>query len=152
MHAIGDQAVQDVLTWYDTARRNTTKLSSKATVSPRRHRIEHAQHLLGAEALAAFSQQQTVAVVNPLHLLSDMHIMEQRLGKERTGSDRAFAYHDMLKVQTTVPTATPSLVGHCLQSCQSCLCGLGMVWSPNRKVSFGRYLTSGQRGSVLGRK
>ena len=94
IHAIGDQAVEDVLTWYASARNHTDKDSSNP-----RHRIEHAQHLLGVDTIHRLSEQQAVAVVNPLHLLSDMHIKEYRLGKGRIGPDRAFAYHDMLKVQ-----------------------------------------------------
>ena len=99
IHAIGDQAVDDVLTWYASARNHTDKDRSNPVSHPRRHRIEHAQHLLGVETIHRLSKQQAVAVVNPLHLLSDMHIMEDRLGKERVGPDRAFAYHDMLEVQ-----------------------------------------------------
>lgn len=99
IHAIGDQANDDILAMYQSARANNSHLAA-----PRRHRIEHAQHLSGADAVAAFSQQQTVAVVNPLHLLSDMHIMTDRLGAERSGADRAFAYAAMLKVGTKALT------------------------------------------------
>ena len=95
VHAIGDQANDDILAMYRSARGNNSHVAE-----PRRHRIEHAQHLSGADALAAFSQQQTVAVVNPLHLLSDMHIMTDRLGAERSAEDRAFAYAAMLEVGT----------------------------------------------------
>lgn len=94
IHAIGDQANDDVLDMYTAARGNNSQLSV-----PRRHRIEHAQHLSGAGAVATLSKQQTVAVVNPLHLLSDMHIMTDRLGRERSGADHAFAYQAMLKVR-----------------------------------------------------
>ena len=93
IHAIGDQANDDILAMYQSARRNNSHVAE-----PQRHRIEHAQHLSGAGAVAAFSQQQTVAVVNPLHLLSDMHIMTDRLGPDRSAEDRAFAYAAMLKV------------------------------------------------------
>lgn len=102
IHAIGDQAVDDVLTWYDLARNYTDRNISNPARQLRRHRIEHAQHVLGAETIRELSQQQTVAVVNPLHLLSDMHIMEDRLGKTRSGSGRAFAYHDMLEVWSSL--------------------------------------------------
>ena len=98
IHAIGDQAVEDVLTWYDAARNYTDRNSSNSERQQSRHRIEHAQHVAGAETIRKFGQQQTVAVVNPLHLLSDMYIMEDRLGKTRSGSSRAFAYLNMLEV------------------------------------------------------
>ena len=99
VHAIGDQANEDILAMYQSARGNNSHLAE-----PQRHRIEHAQHLSGAGAVAAFSQQQTVAVVNPLHLLSDMHIMTDRLGAERSADDRAFAYAAMLKVGSSALT------------------------------------------------
>ncbi|DBA97126.1 hypothetical protein WJX77_007862 [Trebouxia sp. C0004] len=92
IHAIGDQANDDVLAMYSHVQSNNSRLSS-----PRRHRIEHVQHVSGPDAIAALSQQQTVAVVNPLHLLSDMHIMTDRLGKQRGSAERAFAYNAMLK-------------------------------------------------------
>lgn len=103
IHAIGDQAVEDVLTWYDSARNYTDSngIDSDIKLGSRRHRIEHAQHLLGPDTVLRLSKQRAVAVVNPLHLLSDMHIMEDRLGKARTAPDRAFAYHAMLKVCRT---------------------------------------------------
>jgi predicted amidohydrolase YtcJ len=94
IHAIGDQANDDVLAMYSHAQSNNTHLSS-----PRRHRIEHVQHVSGPDAMSAFSQQQTVAVVNSLHLLSDMHIMTDRLGKQRGSAEHAFAYNAMLKVR-----------------------------------------------------
>lgn len=59
--------------------------------------MEHVQHVSGPDAIVAFSQQQLVAVVNPLHLLSDMHIMTDRLGKQRGSAEHAFAYNAMLK-------------------------------------------------------
>ncbi len=94
IHAIGDQANDDVLAMYSHAKSNNTHLSS-----PRRHRVEHVQHVSGPDAIAALSQQQTMAVVNPLHLLSDMHIMTDRLGKQRGSAEHAFAYNAMVKVR-----------------------------------------------------
>ena len=93
IHAIGDKANIDVLTLYKDAQGNNTSLPTS-----RRHRIEHAQHLSGPDAIIAFSQQQITAVVNPLHLLSDMHIMLDRLGEKRSDADHAFAYKAMLQV------------------------------------------------------
>ena len=111
IHAIGDQANDDVLAMFQSAREDNSQLGNAV---PRRHRIEHAQHLSGADAVAAFSQQQTVAAVNPLHLLSDMHIMTDRLSAERSGEGRAFAYAALLKVgprALTWPLAVPCEVG-----------------------------------------
>ena len=99
IHAIGDQAIDDVIAMYQHVR----DVSSKGPASHRRHRIEHAQHVSGPRAVAALGQQPTVAVVNPLHLLSDMHIMTDRLGGRRSAADRAFAYKAMLEVWCPFP-------------------------------------------------
>jgi len=109
IHAIGDQANDDVLAMYSHAQSNNTHLSS-----PRRHRIEHVQHVSGPDAMSAFSQQQTMAVVNPLHLLSDMHIMTDRLGRQRGSADHAFAYNAMVKVSrnNNIPFGT-NIPGKC---------------------------------------
>lgn len=96
IHAIGDQANNDVLAMYRDAASNNSHVTSS-----RRHRIEHVQHVSGSGAIAALCKQQAVAVVNPLHLLSDMHIMTDRLGKQRSKADQAFAYNAMLKVRTS---------------------------------------------------
>ena len=120
IHAIGDQAVDDVLTWYASASNQTDKNTSNPVSHPRRHRIEHVQHLLGVETTHRLSKQQAVAVVNPLHLLSDMHIMEDRLGKGRVGPDRAFAYHDMLEVQPSLPLL--NCLGLLLSVCRCRVC------------------------------
>lgn len=92
IHAIGDQANDDVLAMYQHAR------DTSNTSFSRRHRVEHVQHVSGSDAITAFSKQQTVAVVNPLHLLSDMHIMLDRLGDQRISADYAFAYRAMWEV------------------------------------------------------
>lgn len=120
LHAIGDQAVEDVLAWYDTARTYTNAFSGRPASSPRRHRIEHAQHLLGPHTLAAMARQQIVAVVNPLHLLSDMLIMEERLGRDRIGPDRAFAYKAMLKVLPNTVSCHGISISWVLDLCNAC--------------------------------
>jgi len=102
IHAIGDQANDDVLNMYQYARNNNSNMNS-----PRRHRVEHVQHVSGLDSVAALSQQQTAAVVNPLHLLSDMHIMMDRLGQQRSGADHAFAYKAMLQVRLKLSLHQP---------------------------------------------
>ena len=64
----------------------------------RRHRVEHAQHLSGSASLEALREAGVVAVTNPLHLLSDLDIIEARLGKGRANPGLAFPSKALLQV------------------------------------------------------
>ena len=51
-----------------------------------------------SQGLPSVTLHQSVAVMDHEHLLSDMHIMANRLGAERNGTDCAFAYAAVFKV------------------------------------------------------
>ena len=105
IHAIGDRATDEVAALYQSlpARKasssNTTDATIKKTI--RRHRVEHVQHLSGPQALEALREADAVAVTNPLHLLSDLDIIEARLGKGRAKPDLAFPSKALLQVCIT---------------------------------------------------
>ena len=63
-----------------------------------RHRVEHAQHLSGSGALKALREAGVVAVTNPLHLVSDIDIIEARLGKGRAQPVLAFPTKALMQV------------------------------------------------------
>ena len=100
LHAIGDRANDEVAALYRSlpplTRGNSTNSTSSAAV--RRHRVEHAQHLSGPQTLEALREAGVVAVTNPLHLMSDMDIMEARLGKGRAKPGMAFPSRALLQV------------------------------------------------------
>lgn len=105
IHAIGDRATDEVAALYQSlparkaSNNNTTDASIKVAV--RKHRIEHVQHLSGPQALEALREADAVAVTNPLHLLSDLDIIEARLGKGRATPDLAFPTKALLQVCIT---------------------------------------------------
>ncbi len=78
IHAIGDQAVHDVLDVLEAVREE----EAQRDVSSRqlRHRIEHVQvvHPADKERLA---QLDVVASMNPIHVLSDMEAVDQLWGE-----------------------------------------------------------------------
>ena len=100
LHAIGDRANDEIAALYRSlpplTRGNSTNSTSSAAV--RRHRVEHAQHLSGPQALEALREAGVVAVTNPLHLMSDVDIMEARLGKGRAKPGMAFPSRALLQV------------------------------------------------------
>ncbi len=100
LHAIGDKANDEVAALYwsllPVTGGNTTNSTSSAAV--RRHRVEHAQHLSGPHAVEALRAAGVVAVTNPLHLMSDVDIMEARLGKGRARPGLAFPSRALLQV------------------------------------------------------
>ena len=77
--------------------------SSNFSLSQRpvsRHRVEHAQHLSSPDSLEALREAGVVAVTNPLHLISDLGIIEARLGKGRAQPGLAFPSKALLEVCT----------------------------------------------------
>jgi predicted amidohydrolase YtcJ len=117
IHAIGDKAVDEVLAVYarvKATRRESAGESSGSQKSVLRehglpslaHRVEHAQHISGPETAAAFAATGTWAVVNPLHLPLDVAALEPRLGRERGGTGRSYAFANLQKVGLCANTST----------------------------------------------
>jgi len=90
MHAIGDRAVDE----------GAEVLLGKKGRG--RHRLEHVQHISGQDTLEVLKQGQILAVVNPLHLLDDANMMLEKLGRERSGKSRSYAYKSMVVSNVTV--------------------------------------------------
>ena len=105
IHAIGDKANDEVTALYQSLLPvslpgNVTDISNPTGTVRRRHRVEHVQHLSGSESLEAFREAGVVAVTNPLHLMSDLDIIEARLGKGRAQPGLAFPSKALLQVCT----------------------------------------------------
>jgi hypothetical protein len=75
IHAIGDQANDDVLDIYE-------EVAGAAGPRDRRFRVEHAQHLTPA-AIPRFGRQQVIASMQPYHAIDDGRWAIQRLGADR---------------------------------------------------------------------
>jgi len=86
VHAIGDQAVTNVL--------EAIQASRKRHPGPRRDRIEHVQ-LLHPDDFAVFHDLDVVASVQPVHLLTDMPVAEKKWGMDRCRY--SYAWKSMLK-------------------------------------------------------
>ena len=86
VHAIGDQAVTNVLQAIADAR--------KRHPGPRRDRIEHVQ-LFHPDDLPHFRDLGVVASVQPVHLLTDMPVAERKWGMDRCRF--SYAWKSMLK-------------------------------------------------------
>ena len=93
VHAIGDRALDEVLDALVAA----AQLNTNRTME-RRHRVEHVQHMSGPATAPAMAAAGAVAVVNPLHLLSDGAMMLQRLGPKRSAAGHGFAYGTLQQV------------------------------------------------------
>ena len=92
VHAIGDKANAEVLSAID-ALADTYK-------GDRRWRVEHAQIVDPAD-LPQFAKHGTIASMQPIHAVSDMHMAEARLGPDRLAG--AYAWKAML--DNNVPLA-----------------------------------------------
>ncbi|GAB4817570.1 hypothetical protein N2152v2_004616 [Parachlorella kessleri] len=121
IHAIGDRAVDDVLEIYASLPAAGASLSgsssgAKAAAAaaaagpprskPRRHRIEHAQHVVGPSTAHSMAAAGVLATPNPLHLLADAAILESRLGAARAGPGRSYAFKTLLKAGVGLAFAT----------------------------------------------
>jgi predicted amidohydrolase YtcJ len=98
VHAIGDRAVDEVVQVLQQHTQPCSSSSSSSSTSKKRrcvrHRVEHVQHISGPEAAQQLAGTAT-AVTNPLHLLPDRAMLEQRLGRERAGAGRSYAYRTL---------------------------------------------------------
>lgn len=82
VHAIGDQANDDVLDLY-------ASVAAANGPRDRRLRIEHAQHLALA-SIPRFAKQKVIASVQPYHAIDDGRWAIQRIGPERLQGTYAF--------------------------------------------------------------
>jgi predicted amidohydrolase YtcJ len=82
VHAIGDQANDDILDIYD----EVAKLNG---ARDRRFRVEHAQHLTPS-AIPRFQRQQVIPSMEPYHAIDDGRWAVKRVGTERLKGSYAF--------------------------------------------------------------
>lgn len=94
VHAIGDRAVDDVLGVFESVLGSAGDGSSNtaAQQAEHQHRIEHVQHISSAATAAKMASLGLSGVPNPQHLLTDRYMLVSKLGVERAGPERAFAY------------------------------------------------------------
>jgi predicted amidohydrolase YtcJ len=97
VHAIGDRAVDDVLSIYAELAANRSSGGGGGDGRERQHRIEHAQHISGPGVARRMAAARVAATPNPLHLLADRLLLEARLGLERAGAGRTYAFRTLLE-------------------------------------------------------
>jgi predicted amidohydrolase YtcJ len=99
VHAIGDEAISDVLDLYqDVVNKNGPK--------DRRFRIEHAQHM-AAKDFERFRRLDVIASVQPYHAIDDGRWAEKRIGPERAKTTYAFRTFLNNKVRLAFGTDWP---------------------------------------------
>jgi hypothetical protein len=109
VHAIGDRAVDDVAAVYaELASKRSVHSSGGGGNGPasqqrlrRAHRLEHVQHLSGPETARRLAAAGVAVTPNPLHLAADRAIAAARLGTERAGPGRTFAFKTLLQAGVT---------------------------------------------------
>ncbi|KAK9805273.1 hypothetical protein WJX72_010387 [[Myrmecia] bisecta] len=94
VHAIGDKAIAEVVRMFGEVLGGSSSGSPGGAL---RHRVEHAQHLPGVRSAQDMQRLGLTAVINPLHLLHDVQLMKERLGKQRAGPQHGFAYQTLQK-------------------------------------------------------
>ncbi|MBK8057217.1 MAG: amidohydrolase family protein [Gemmatimonadetes bacterium] len=78
MHAIGDEAIDTLLTLYE-------KVMTENPARDRRYRIIHSQVLRNAEVAKRYAKLGIIAEVQPYHAIDDMRWMEERIGARAVG-------------------------------------------------------------------
>ena len=92
IHAIGDQAVRELLDAYGD-------LESAHGPRDRRYRVEHAQHL-DAGDIDRFAKLRIVAAMQPYHAFDDGRWAERRIGADR--ARLAYAFRSLIDAGATV--------------------------------------------------
>ncbi len=98
VHAIGDGAIDMVLTAYEKVIKNGE--------NPLRHGIVHCQ-ITDMEMLERFKKSDVLALVQPIFLHYDMTVVEDRVGKELASTSYAFETLRKLGVHESFGTDSP---------------------------------------------
>lgn len=113
VHAIGDQAVDEVAAIYaELAAGRANSSPAAAGTQPGRqrrrppHRVEHAQHISGRAAAGRLAAAGVAVTPNPLHLPADAGILLERLGPERAGAAHSYAIRTLLEAGMTCAFAS----------------------------------------------
>lgn len=102
IHAIGDRANREVLDLYQR------QFEANPTASPRRWRIEHAQHL-HLDDIPRFGQLGVIASMQAIHCTSDAIFVPKRLGQRRS-KEGAYVWQSLLKCGAIVTNGTDTPV------------------------------------------
>ncbi|MEX2181519.1 MAG: amidohydrolase [Gemmatimonadaceae bacterium] len=87
VHAIGDEAIDTLLTLYETVMRENPERE-------RRFRIIHSQVLRGAHVAERYARLGIIAEVQPYHAIDDMRWMEERIGERARWAYAFRTLHD----------------------------------------------------------
>ncbi|HUG27093.1 MAG TPA: amidohydrolase [Gemmatimonadales bacterium] len=87
VHAIGDEAIDTLLTLYEKVMRENPRRE-------RRYRIIHSQVLRGAHVAERYAQLGIIAEVQPYHAIDDMRWMEERIGERSRWAYAFKTLHD----------------------------------------------------------
>jgi hypothetical protein len=83
VHAIGDEAIDTLLTIYEQAmraNRSAAQVAGGTGDRPRRFRIIHSQVLRDSSVARRYARLGVIAEVQPYHAIDDMRWMEERIG------------------------------------------------------------------------
>jgi predicted amidohydrolase YtcJ len=87
VHAIGDEAIDTLLTLYEKVMRENPERE-------RRYRIIHSQVLRGAHVAERYARLGIIAEVQPYHAIDDMRWMEERIGERSRWAYAFRTLHD----------------------------------------------------------
>ncbi|MFN2316734.1 MAG: amidohydrolase [Gemmatimonadales bacterium] len=87
VHAIGDEAIDTLLTLYE-------KVMRENPMRERRFRIIHSQVVRGAHVAERYAQLGIIAEVQPYHAIDDMRWMEERIGERSRWAYAFKTLHD----------------------------------------------------------
>ncbi len=97
-HAIGDGAIEEVLNGYDTVCRSGE--------NPLRHGVVHCQ-ITDLPLIRRFTENDILALVQPIFLHYDMTVVEDRVGKQLASTSYAFETMRRLGIKVSYGTDSP---------------------------------------------
>ncbi len=143
VHAIGDEANHLILNAYEAVRRTNAPRD-------RRHRIEHAQHLL-PDDVARFARLGVVASMQPLHKADDGRWAERALGPER--SLTTYAFKSLLDAGAVLAFGSdwPVVSANPFDGIEAAVTGRtldGRVWVPSQNITVEQALVAYTAGAA----
>lgn len=143
VHAIGDEANHQILNAYATI--------GLERVAARRHRVEHAQHLL-PEDIARFAEFGVIVSMQPLHKHDDGFWAEVAIGPRRAKT--TYAFRSLLDSGATLifgsdwPVASPD-PWTAMRTAVTGIVADGRMWQPHESTSFDAAMHAYTRAPAL---
>ncbi|MDR3120355.1 MAG: amidohydrolase [Clostridiales bacterium] len=146
VHAIGDGAIDDVLSAYEhVIDAKNQPADAHESINSLRHGIVHCQ-ITDSGLLSRFAKSDVLALVQPIFLQSDRRVLTSRVGGELASTSYAWAAMERLNIRTAYGTDCPIETANPLENIAAAVTRYGE--SQNERVDVATAVDACTAGSA----